>query len=166
MSRALSSLRVGLGEDAHALEAGRALVLGGVAIPDAPHGPVAHSDGDALLHALADALLSAFALGDIGALFPPDDARYRDLPGPRLVAATLAHVRAHVGEVGVGNVAAVVTLDRPKLAPWRDAIRTSVAEQLGIEAQRVGLGLKTSEGTALGHVQARVSVLVAPASGG
>ena len=155
-----AELRIGYGEDAHALAAGRPLRLGSVEIPDSPFGPVAVSDGDVLLHALADALLSAFALGDIGQLFPTGDPASRGLDSREIVTGVIEHIRREAGGLTVGNVAAVVLLDRPKLGPYRERIAASVAAMLGIGASEVGLTFKTSEGLAPGHVQARVSVLL------
>jgi 2-C-methyl-D-erythritol 2,4-cyclodiphosphate synthase len=154
----MTALRIGFGEDAHRLAAGYPLVLGGVAIPSS-RGAIAHSDGDAPLHALADALLSSFALGDIGDLFPPTDPAFKDLPSAEIVRRALAEVRARGGELV--NVALVVTLDTPKLGPHRDALARSLAALLELPVDRVGIGFKTSEGLAPEHVQARATVLVA-----
>lgn len=155
----MDDLRIGYGEDAHRLAAGRSLVLGGVAVPEAERGPVAHSDGDALLHAVADALLSAWALGDIGRLFPDDDPAFAGVDS----RAILARVRAVVAEVAptarLVQVAAAVTLDRPKLAPRRAAITAALAAQLDLPVDRVGLTFKTSEGLAPDHVQVRAVAL-------
>ncbi|ADI13397.1 2-C-methyl-D-erythritol 2,4-cyclodiphosphate synthase [Truepera radiovictrix] len=152
------TLRIGFGEDAHRLAPGRPLVLGGVELPS-PRGAVAHSDGDALLHALADALLSSFALGDIGDFFPPSDPAFSDLDSREIVRRALAEVRARGGELV--NAALTVTLDAPKLGPHRAAITGRVAALLGLPEDRVGVGFKTSEGLAPDHVQARATVLVA-----
>lgn len=153
--------RIGYGEDAHRLEAGRPLILGGVLVPDAQHGPVAHSDGDALLHAVADALLSGLALGDIGQYFPDTAPEYRDLNSARIVecALRLALERGY----RPANVAAVVTLDTPKLGPLRAEIARGVANFLGLAPGEVGISFKTSEGLAPAHVQARASVLLVSA---
>lgn len=156
--------RIGYGEDAHALQKGHPLVVGGVTIADAPHGAVAHSDGDALLHALSDALLVSFALHDIGHHFPPSDPKWKGLDSGEIIAHTLRLLREEAKETGRGleivNVAAVVTLDRPKLGPYRGRMQARVAELLGVPAPRVGLGFKTSEGLAPAHIQTRVTVLV------
>lgn len=151
--------RVGHGQDAHLLQAGNQLVLGGVLI-DSPRGAVAHSDGDVLLHALADALLSAFALGDIGALFPPSEPRFKDLDSKTIVHAVLDRLRATAPQVVILNVAAVVTLDAPKLGGQRERIAAQVARLLGLGTDAVGLTFKTSEGMAPDHVQASVTVLL------
>jgi 2-C-methyl-D-erythritol 2,4-cyclodiphosphate synthase len=150
-------MRIGLGEDAHRLEPGRALWLGGVQIPS-ERGALAHSDGDVVLHALCDALLSACALGDIGALFPDTDARWKDLESRVILEAVLERV-AKAG-YRVSQVSAVVTLDRPRLGPHRAAIQARLAGLLSLPEERVGLTFKTSEGLAPDHVQARCVALL------
>jgi 2-C-methyl-D-erythritol 2,4-cyclodiphosphate synthase len=153
-----SSLLVGHGLDSHRLVAGRRLLLGGVPI-EAARGAQAHSDGDALLHALADALLSTAGLGDIGVHFPDDDAFWSGADSAEMLARVLAMlVRSGVGSVV--NVAGVVVLDEPKLSPHRDAMTRSVAGLVGLPPERVGITFKTSEGGAPDHVQASVTVLV------
>ena len=153
----LDDLRIGFGEDAHALVADRRLVLGGVEVPSL-RGAVAHSDGDALLHALADALLSSLALGDIGVYYPPSDPKFKDMDSREIVSRCLGTL--HTREAELVNVALVVTLDTPKLGPYRADISKSVAALLKLPPERVGLGFKTSEGLAPNHVQARATVLV------
>lgn len=150
--------RVGHGQDAHRLVAGRRLVIGGLEVPS-ERGAEAHSDGDVLLHALADALLSAFALGDIGKLFPPSDPAFEGLDSRRIVAAVLEKAR-QTADFEIVNVAAVVTLDAPKLGARREAIAAVVADLLALPPQRVGVTFKTSEGLAPDHVQASVVVLL------
>ena len=154
------NLRIGYGEDAHALAAGRPLVIGNVTIPDSPVGAVAHSDGDALLHALADALLSSHALGDIGSYFPPSNPEFENLDSAEIVRKVLDLLRERAPTVQLVNLAAVVTLDRPKLGAYRGAIARRVAALLEVPEQNVGLTFKTSEGLAPAHVQARVTVLL------
>lgn len=136
-------------------------MIGGVTVPS-ERGAHAHSDGDVLLHALADALLSAYALGDIGKLFPPSDPKFAGLNSRRIVAHVLEKVTAHAGPVRLLNVAAVVTLDAPKLGGLRDEIAAEVASLLSIDREQVGVTFKTSEGMAPDHVQASVVLLVAP----
>lgn len=151
-------LLVGHGLDSHRLAAGRRLVLGGVTIP-AARGAQAHSDGDVLLHALADALLSTAGLGDIGVHFPDDDGLWLDFDS----AEMLGRVRVMLREQGVTsivNVAGVIVLDQPKLSPYRDAITHSVAALVELPIERVGITFKTSEGLAPDHVQASVTVMV------
>ena len=152
--------RIGFGEDAHRLEAGRPLIIGGVSIPDSPHGPSAHSDGDVFLHALSDALLSAFALGDIGHYFPPSDPEFKNMESAKILARVLDLLNKREENPEIVNVAAVVTLDKPKLEPHRAAIAARVAGLLNLPQDRVGLGFKTSEGLAPAHIQARVTVLL------
>ena len=154
----MSDVRIGYGEDAHALTEGRPLVVGGVEVPS-PVGVVAHSDGDVLLHALSDALLSAAALGDIGTYFPPSNAQFKDMDSSQI----LEHVLKLLGEQGqvtLHNIAAVVTLDAPKLGKLRGEIQDNVARLLNLEPGRVGVTFKTSEGLAPGHIQARATVLL------
>jgi len=155
----MSEIRIGFGEDAHQLAEGRPLVLGGVAVPDAPRGTVAHSDGDALLHAITDALLSAWAAGDIGQHFPDSDPVHANADSATLLRTALAIVAARAGGQRPRQVSAVVTLDRPKLGPHRAAIAARVAVLLDLPPERVGLTFKTSEGLAPDHVQARAVVL-------
>ena len=150
--------RVGFGEDAHALAADRPLIIGNVPVPS-PTGAVAHSDGDVLLHALADALLSAFALGDIGTYFPPSNPEFKDIDSAEILRKVLSLV-SEQGAVELVNIAAVVTLDKPKLGAHREAVQLRVAELLGLPPERVGLTFKTSEGLAPEHIQARVTALL------
>ena len=156
----MPTLLVGHGLDAHRLALGRALVLGGHVVPDAPRGAEAHSDGDVLLHALSDALLSTLGLGDIGDAFPPSDPTWRDLDSRRILAHVRARIRERVPAARLVNMAAVVVLDAPKLGPQRAAIQAALAEQLDLPGERVGITFKTSEGLAPDHVQASVTVLL------
>ena len=134
--------RVGTGFDLHRLVPGRPFLLGGVEIPFG-RGPLGHSDGDPLLHALADALLGAAGLDDLGTLFPDSDPANKDAPGSDL----LRRVREKVEGAGfrVANVDAVVIAEAPKIGPHRDRIRQRVGELLGIPADRVNLKGKTAE---------------------
>ena len=154
----MSSFRIGYGEDAHQLMPGRDLWLGGLKVPDAPHGAVAHSDGDAALHAVSDALLSGGALGDIGQYFPDTDPRYAGLDSRQILARCLALVQ----ERGYAphNLALVVTLDRPKLGPLRPLIAAQLAELLALPVSAVGVSFKTSEGLAPAHIQVRAALLL------
>ena len=155
----MDETRIGFGEDAHRLAEGRPLVLGGVSIPEAPRGAVAHSDGDALLHAVTDALLSAWALGDIGAHFPDTDPAHAGADSAALLRRALDVALDHAGALRPRQVSAVITLDRPKLGPHRAAISASLASLLDLPVDRVGVTFKTSEGLAPDHVQARAIVL-------
>ncbi len=136
-------MRIGHGYDLHALALGRRLVLGGVRIPHS-HGPIAHSDGDVLLHALADALLGAAALGDIGQHFPDTDPAYAGADSRVL----LRRVASLVREAGYGvlNIDATVLAQQPKLAPHRDAMRANIAADLGLDIGAVSVKATTTEG--------------------
>ncbi len=152
------TFRIGYGEDAHRLEVGRKLVLAGLEIPDAPHGAVAHSDGDAVLHAVSDALLSSLALGDIGKLYPDTDPKWRNLDSAVILRDCLGRVAAAGWQIV--NLVVVVTLDQPKLGALRDALAANLATLLEVDPVNVGLGFKTSEGLAAAHVQTRATVLL------
>jgi 2-C-methyl-D-erythritol 2,4-cyclodiphosphate synthase len=137
-------MRVGLGVDIHAFAApdeGRRLVLGGVEIPS-DRGLLGHSDADVLAHAVADALLGAAGLEDIGHYFPDTDERYRDADSIGL----LREVRGLVGgSWRVANVDAVVICERPKIRDHREAMRKNLAAALGTEESRVGVRGTTTE---------------------
>ena len=137
------SVRVGHGFDAHRLVAGRPFVLGGVRLAF-ERGPLGHSDGDVLAHALADALLGAAALGDLGRHFPDTDPAWKDADSLRLLEACARMVREAGFELV--NVDATVVVEAPKLAPHLDAIRARLAEVLRIESSAVSVKAKTSEG--------------------
>lgn len=150
-------MRIGYGEDSHRLEAGCPLWLGGVLIP-APRGALGHSDGDALLHTLADAIYSALGLADIGAHFPPQDPKTLGIASRLILAASLeAALKQGLKPV---QVSAVVTLDSPKLSPFRSQLIDSLAGLLGLEPGLVGLSFKTSEGLAPDHIQCRGIVVL------
>lgn len=156
----MMTLRIGYGEDAHALAAGRLLVIGGVTVTHSPRGALAHSDGDVLLHATADALLSAFALGDIGTYFPPSSPTFKDMDSTEILRAVRDLIIAKVATVRLHNLAAVVTLDTPKLGTLREAIAARLAELLAMPVGDVGITFKTSEGLAPDHIQAAVTLLL------
>jgi 2-C-methyl-D-erythritol 2,4-cyclodiphosphate synthase len=138
------SVRTGIGYDSHRLVEGRPLILGGIEIEGAERGLAGHSDADVLIHAIMDALLGAASLGDIGTHFPDSDERYRDARSLEL----LDEVRALVWERGlaVANVDATVICEAPKLGPYRERIRETLAAPLGVEAARVGVKFTTNEG--------------------
>jgi 2-C-methyl-D-erythritol 2,4-cyclodiphosphate synthase len=135
-------MRIGSGYDVHALVAGRPLVLGGVTIPHA-RGLEGHSDADVLLHAIADALLGALALGDLGAHFPDSDARWKDADSRVLLRAVAAKIRALGWDVG--NVDATVIAQAPKVAPYVAAMRANVAADLGCDPAQVSVKATTTE---------------------
>ena len=136
------TLRVGEGWDIHALVAGRPLVLGGVRIEHS-HGLLGHSDADALLHAITDALLGAVALGDIGRHFPDSEPRYQGADSRVLLRAAVA-LLAGKGWRPV-NVDATIIAQRPKLAPHAVAMVANVAVDLGIPPDSVNIKGKTNE---------------------
>lgn len=138
----LPRMRVGEGWDIHALVPGRALVLGGVAIPHAL-GLLGHSDADALLHAITDALLGAAGLGDIGQHFPDDDPAYAGADSKVLLARAAQAVRAQGWSLM--NVDATLVAQAPRLAAHIPAMRQSIALALGLEVQAVNVKAKTAE---------------------
>jgi 2-C-methyl-D-erythritol 2,4-cyclodiphosphate synthase len=152
-------LRVGIGHDTHRLRPGGPLRLGGIDIPH-DRESIGHSDGDALLHAVIDALLGAAALGDVGQMFPDTDAENRGRDSAEMLAAALDAV-ATLGWKIV-NIDCIVFAQRPKLLPHRQAIRERLANILGIETERVGLQAKTGEGIgAIGREEAIAAQCVA-----
>lgn len=135
-------IRVGQGYDVHALVPGRKLVLGGVEIPH-DRGLLGHSDADALLHAVTDALFGAAALGDIGRHFPDTDPAFAGADSRALLREAVRRVREAGYEVG--NVDATVIAQAPKLAPHIAAMVANLAEDLGIAAGRCNVKAKTNE---------------------
>lgn len=136
-------IRTGLGYDIHPLKAGGKLILGGVEIPG-PLGSVGHSDADALIHAVIDAMLGAAALGDIGDQFPPSDPAYRNISSRKLLKRTTGLL----GEKGytVINVDTTIILEKPMLAPHKDGMRENLAADLQVEVNAVSVKAKTKEG--------------------
>jgi len=139
----VNELRIGLGVDAHAFGDGVPLVLGGVAI-DHPRGLVGHSDGDVVAHALADALLGAAGLADIGALFPSDDERYRDADSLVL----LADAYRQVTDAGwaLASADCVLIGQEPRIGTHREAMRDRLAGALGVGRERVNVRATTTDG--------------------
>jgi 2-C-methyl-D-erythritol 2,4-cyclodiphosphate synthase len=135
-------LRIGEGWDIHALVEGRKLILGGVEIPHSK-GLMGHSDADALLHAITDALLGAAALGDIGTHFPDTDPQYKGADSCALLAEAARSVRAKGFEIG--NVDSTVIAQAPRLAPHIAAMRTRIADVLGLTVDQVNVKAKTAE---------------------
>ncbi|WP_456282597.1 2-C-methyl-D-erythritol 2,4-cyclodiphosphate synthase [Cupriavidus sp. JZ107] len=135
-------IRVGQGYDVHALVPGRKLVLGGVEIPH-DRGLLGHSDADALLHAITDALFGAAGLGDIGRHFPDTDPTFAGADSRALLREAVRRVREAGYEVG--NVDATVIAQAPKLAPHIGAMVANLAEDLGIAAGRCNVKAKTNE---------------------
>jgi len=147
-----TSIRTGIGNDLHRLIPGRKLILGGVRIPFAK-GPAGHSDGDALAHAICDALLGAAALGDMGRHFPNTSPQWRAVSS----LLFLRHVRKLLQGAGyaIVNVDATVGLERPKLSPHIPRMQEKLAEALNLNAGQVSVKAKTGEGLdALGRGEA------------
>ncbi len=144
MSQPLPAFRVGLGYDIHPLVAGRPCILGGVNIPS-PVGPEGHSDADVVLHAVADAILGAAGLRDIGHYFPNTDAACKGLDSSVIVRKAVAEAKANGGWV-VGNVDIVIIGERPKVMAHVDAMKAKVAEIIGITPSQVGIKATTNEG--------------------
>ncbi|MBX3444985.1 MAG: 2-C-methyl-D-erythritol 2,4-cyclodiphosphate synthase [Planctomyces sp.] len=134
--------RVGLGHDTHRLGPGRPLAIGGVVVPH-DVGPIAHSDGDVLLHALIDALLGAAGLGDIGDWFPDTDPAHANADSTNLLEPVLLALRERGWRVG--NVDCTVHAQRPKLSPHKEAIAGRIAELLGVSRGQVNVKAKTGE---------------------
>ncbi|HBA63917.1 MAG TPA: 2-C-methyl-D-erythritol 2,4-cyclodiphosphate synthase [Lachnospiraceae bacterium] len=136
-------MRVGMGYDVHRLTEGRDLILGGVNIPY-EKGLLGHSDADVLLHAIMDALLGAAALGDIGKHFPDTDPTYKGISSLKLLE--------HVGRLledqlyVIENIDATIIAQRPKMAPYIDAMRKNIAETLHISVEQVNVKATTEEG--------------------
>ncbi|MGA9184439.1 MAG: 2-C-methyl-D-erythritol 2,4-cyclodiphosphate synthase [Candidatus Acidiferrales bacterium] len=139
-----SITRCGIGYDLHRLTEGRKLMIGGIEVPN-DKGPVGHSDGDVLCHALCDALLGAGGLGDIGTHFPDTDPKWKGAAS----LIFLEHTRRLLDERGlaINHLDAVVILERPKLGPHFPAMRLALAKALGIAPEQINLKAKTNEGT-------------------
>jgi len=136
------AIRIGEGWDTHALVTGRPLILGGVLIPHT-HGLLGHSDADALLHAITDALLGAAGLGDIGRHFPDTDPRFKGADSVVLLQEAAQRVQA--AGWGVVNLDATIVAQAPKMAPHIDAMRERIAQVLGLSVDAVNVKAKTAE---------------------
>jgi 2-C-methyl-D-erythritol 2,4-cyclodiphosphate synthase len=156
------SIRCGIGYDLHRLAAGRKLIIGGLEIPF-DKGPVGHSDGDVLAHALCDALLGAANAGDIGTLFPDTDPKWKGAAS----LVFLEHAKKLLDErhLAIEHVDAVVILERPKLGPHFPKMRELLARALGVPAEKISLKAKTNEGVdAVGRGEAIAAHVVATLS--
>lgn len=152
-------MRVGIGWDLHPLVQGRRFILGGVEIPF-PKGLEGHSDGDLLSHAIADALLGAAGLSDIGTHFPDTDPQYKGISSLHL----LSKVREKVEAQGYRliNIDAVVACQAPKLSPYTSQMKERLSEVLGLKREEIGIKCKTAEGLGVvGEGKAVVSWAVA-----
>lgn len=136
-------MRIGMGYDSHRLTAGRPLILGGVEIPS-DRGLAGHSDADALLHAICDAILGAIGAGDIGQQFPDTDPAYKGISSLLL----LERVRILAEKKGfmVNNLDATVILEKPKLMPYTGQMKINIARALNITVEQIGIKAKTNEG--------------------
>ena len=157
----LPPFRIGEGWDIHALVVGRPLVLGGITLPF-DKGLLGHSDADALLHAITDALLGAAGLGDIGSHFPDTEAQFQGADSAVLLAEAARIVRAK--GYAIGNVDSTVIAQAPRMAPYIGAMRARIAEGLGIAPDCVNVKAKTAEkmgSVGLGQaIEARAIVLL------
>ena len=152
------SIRIGHGYDLHRLVEGRALMLGGVCV-DSPRGLLGHSDGDVVLHAVCDAILGALAIGDIGLHFPDSDERFRGVASSELIRHIAGLMRDERWKVG--NLDITVCAEQPRLAPYRLAMRSRIAELLGVPVTCVSIKAKTNEGVdAIGHGEAIAATAV------
>jgi 2-C-methyl-D-erythritol 2,4-cyclodiphosphate synthase len=157
------SVRCGIGYDLHRLEAGRKLIVGGIELPF-DKGPVGHSDGDVLAHALCDALLGAAGLGDIGTHFPDTDPQWKGANS----LIFLEHAKRLLDEnkFAIEHVDAVVITEKPKLGPHFPKMRDALARALGIAAEKIHLKAKTNEGVdAIGRGEAIAAHVVATIEG-
>jgi len=153
------SVRCGIGYDLHRLAEGRTLIIGGIAVPF-DKGPVGHSDGDVLAHALCDALLGAAGLGDIGTHFPDDDPKWKGANS----LLFLEHARKLLDKerLTIDYVDAIVVLERPKLGPHFPKMREALAKALALPVEKIHLKAKTNEGVdAVGRGEAIACHVVA-----
>lgn len=135
-------MRIGFGNDIHRLEAGEKLILGGIEI-ESERGAVGHSDADALLHAITDAILGALALGDIGSHFSDKDERWKNAESLVFLLEVVRMMKAE--NYKIGNVDSVVNLEKPKLRPHIEKMRERIAQILEVELNQVSIKAKTGE---------------------
>jgi 2-C-methyl-D-erythritol 2,4-cyclodiphosphate synthase len=136
-------MRIGIGYDIHPLKPGRKLVLGGVEVPH-EKGLDGHSDADVLTHAISDALLGAVGEGDLGVHYPASDQRYKDIASLKLLSEVVSLLQRK--GCRVVNVDAVINAQAPRLAPHLSRMKETLAKQIGIEASRINLKVKSGEG--------------------
>ena len=136
-------IRIGFSKDIHPLVAGRPFVLGGIVI-DHPKGPIGHSDADCLLHAIAEAILGALALGDLGKFFPDDNPQYRNYDSSLILQEVFNYVKGKGYEIQ--NLDCMVSLEKPKLRPYVDRMRERIAEILETDISKVSIKATTFEG--------------------
>ncbi len=136
-------MRIGIGYDAHALVEGRELFLGGLQIPH-ERGLMGHSDGDVLLHAISDAVLGAAGLSDIGVLFPDTDQTIKGIASEKILARAIEAARGEGLELV--NIDAVIICQAPRIQPYREEMRTNIARILSVDAVKINVKGKTTEG--------------------
>jgi 2-C-methyl-D-erythritol 2,4-cyclodiphosphate synthase len=136
-------MRIGFGYDLHKLVSGRKLILGGIEVPF-NKGLLGHSDADVLLHAITDALLGAAGLGDIGEHFPDTDKQYKDISSAVLLQKAFALINKE--GFTIGNIDAVIVLEKPKLSAYKEKMREKIAQILNIPKANVNVKAKTNEG--------------------
>jgi 2-C-methyl-D-erythritol 2,4-cyclodiphosphate synthase len=155
--------RAGIGYDLHRLEPGRKLVIGGVTLPF-EKGTLGHSDGDALSHAICDALLGAAGLGDIGSHFPDSDPRWKGVSSLIFLEQTRKMLEGK--GLRIQHIDAIVILERPKLGPHFPAMREALANSLGVETAQINLKAKTNEGVGeIGRGEAIAAQAIATLAG-
>jgi 2-C-methyl-D-erythritol 2,4-cyclodiphosphate synthase len=137
------TIRIGFGYDVHAFVPGRPLILGGVTIPS-EHGLSGHSDADAVIHAIVDALLGAAALGDIGQHFPSNDERWKNQPSSVFLDYTYDLLCQQ--QYTINNIDATIVAEHPKIAPHIQAMRTNLAERLHLNREQVSVKATTTDG--------------------
>ncbi|MGA2483078.1 MAG: 2-C-methyl-D-erythritol 2,4-cyclodiphosphate synthase [Candidatus Acidiferrales bacterium] len=153
------TVRCGIGYDLHRLAEGRKLIIGGIEVPF-DKGPVSHSDGDVLAHAICDALLGAAALGDIGTHFPDTDPKWKGVSSLLFLEHSRKLLEGH--HFSIEHIDAVVIAERPKLGPHFPKMREALARALGIPSEKVHLKAKTNEGVdAIGRGEAIAAYAVA-----
>lgn len=152
-------IRIGIGYDFHQFAEGRRLLLGGVEIPSIK-GLQGHSDADVVLHSICDALLGAAGKGDIGEHFPDHDERYRDISSKEFLKKVVELLKEDKWHIN--NIDVMIILQEPKLGPFKEKIRDSIAEVVGIENSRVNIKATTTEMLgAIGRKEAAASQAVA-----
>ncbi|MFT5207703.1 MAG: 2-C-methyl-D-erythritol 2,4-cyclodiphosphate synthase [Candidatus Omnitrophota bacterium] len=138
-----ANLRIGLGNDIHRLEAGRELWLGGVLIPY-DKGLLGHSDADIVIHAVADAILGALGLGDIGEWFPDNDAKYKNMAGKDLLGHVMTEAKQR--SASIINADIIIQAEQPKLKEHKSLMRSILSTLLEIDAANINIKAKTNEG--------------------
>ena len=160
-----SGMRTGLGWDSHRFRAGRPLILGGVAFEGAQRGLDGHSDADVLTHAVMDALLGAAGLDDIGVHFPDSDGAYEDADSIALLRSVVATLAEH--GLAVVHVDTTVLMERPKIGPYRAAMRASLADAIGLEVANVNVKASTGEGMGfVGRLEGVAALAIATLTSG